>query len=357
MNRATRSHLMAAVVGGLVVAGGLLVVGLGSPARTETVIQEAPLAAATGSPGLTAHDIYQRYAPGVVYLSARVIAPTPSPFGPAGDPDTGISTGAGFLVDRRGDIITNYHEIAGAVQRGGVSVKFESGVLRQANVVAIDQDQNLAVLRVSLDGVPARPLRLGDSTTVQVGDPTLAIGNPQGLGHTLSSGIVSTLVHQIAAAGGLAVGNVIQTDQPLDAGYSGGPLLDGAGRVVGINSQVTGADGQAVSFATPIDTAGPILSRAQHGGPLTIAYLGLRTASARGDHPALTVTTVQAGSPAQQGGLRRGDAISKLDGYTVSSPAALQALVRTRTPGQTLSVEIRRRGLLRTVRVRLGSQP
>jgi S1-C subfamily serine protease len=135
-----------------------------------------------------------------------------------------MSTGSGFLVDRRGDILTNYHVVDGA-EPSGVSVEFEGGVEHEASVVGIGRTQDIAILRVDMRRVPlVKPLQLGDSTSVRVGDPTLAIGDPFGLDRTLTSGIVSALQHQIEAADGSSIDNVIQTDQPLDLKNSGGPL-------------------------------------------------------------------------------------------------------------------------------------
>jgi len=147
------------------------------------------------------------------------------------------------------------------------------GVARRAIVVKRDADDDLAVLRVDMAGVPSvQPLRLGDSTTVRVGDPTLAIGNPFGYDRTLTSGIVSALQRQIRAPDGFSIDNVIQTDAPINPGNSGGPLLDAAGRVIGINSQIAAAGDQGegsvgIAFAVPIDTVKGVLSSLRNGVP------------------------------------------------------------------------------------------
>ncbi len=275
MRRALSSSFASAVAGGLVVAGAFLGLGITGRRSTQTIVQEAPIAAAqassTGS-GLTPHAIYQRDAPGVVFVRANLVRKVQDPFDLFPEQQRSTATGSGFLVDRSGDILTNYHLIDGADRSEGVTVQFEDHVLRRAVVVGVDQDDDLAVLRVDLDGVPsARPLMLGDSTSVRVGDPTLAIGNPFGLDRTLTSGIVSALQREIQAPNGFRIDNVIQTDAPINPGNSGGPLIDAAGRVIGINSQIaTGGDGVRVSvgiaFAIPIDTAGPILEHAAPAG-------------------------------------------------------------------------------------------
>jgi S1-C subfamily serine protease len=255
------------VLGGLVVAGGFVVLGLTGRSTTQTIFAEAPVAAETASrpgSGLTADAIYQRDAPGVVYVRATLVEPVRTPFDAFREPPTRTSTGSGFLVDRRGDILTAYHLVDGADEAGGVTIGFEGGVQRPATLVAAEPDEDIAVLRVEMSGVPSvRPLPLGDSTSVRVGDPTLAIGNPFGVDRTLTTGIVSALQHRIEAAGGFSVNNVIQTQQPLTPGNSGGPLLDADGRVIGIDSQVASDGGQPIAFATPIDTAQPVLHRVQ----------------------------------------------------------------------------------------------
>jgi S1-C subfamily serine protease len=271
MRHLLRSHFASAVAGGLVVAGVFLALGVTGRRTTQTIVEEAPIASSQASStatGLTPHSIYQRDAPGVVFVRASIVRKVEDPFDLFPVQQRSISTGSGFLVDRSGDILTNFHLIDGADRANGVTVQFEDGVLRRALVVGVDEDDDLAVLRVNLEGIAgARPLRLGDSTSVKVGDPTLAIGNPFGLDRTLTSGIVSALQREIRAPDGFRIDNVIQTDAPINPGNSGGPLLDAAGRVIGINSQIaTGGQGVRLSvgiaFAIPIDTAGPILQRA-----------------------------------------------------------------------------------------------
>jgi S1-C subfamily serine protease len=259
------------VLGGLVVAGGFLLLGVTGHQIAETNIASAPAVSEVLSnpqAGLSARAIYQRDAPGVVYVQATLADRVRSPFEAFGARHSHSSTGSGFLVDRRGDILTAYHVIDGADEDKGVSILFEGGVERPAQILASEPDQDFAVLRVNMRGVPpTRALPLGDSTSVRVGDPTLALGNPFGVDRTLTSGIVSALQHRIQAVGGATIDNVIQTQQPLSPGSSGGPLLNAAGRVIGIESQVTTQSGQMLSFATPIDTAQPVLERLQRVRP------------------------------------------------------------------------------------------
>jgi putative serine protease PepD len=218
------------------------------------------------------------------------------------------------------------------------------------------------VLHVDMRHVPpVLPLTLGDSTSVRVGDPTLTIGNPYGVDRTLTSGIVSALQHQILAADGLDVNNVIETDQAIDPGNSGGPLLDADGRVIGINSQVATAgtgsqSGQRVAIAVPIDTADAILARVDHGAPVRLAYIGLGGAGARKPHSRATIASIAKDGPAAVAGLLPGDTIERIDGQPVESISEVLRQVTTRSPGQALSLEVRRGRRARAVTVVLGSR-
>jgi S1-C subfamily serine protease len=271
-----RSHFVSSVCGGLVVAGAFLALGVTGRRSTQVVVEESPVSAqptSAASRGLTPHEIYLRDAPGVAFIRAVVAQPVNSPFDPYPEHVQSASTGSGFLVTRSGYVLTNFHLIEGSPAESGVTVRFEDGAARPAVVVREDEDDDLALLKVDMKGISRviRPLALGDSSTVRVGDPTLAIGNPFGLDRTLTSGIVSALQRQIRAPDGFAIDNVIQTDAPINPGNSGGPLLDADGRVIGINSQILtgGADDDGgsvgIGFAVPIDTARAFLPWLGHG--------------------------------------------------------------------------------------------
>jgi S1-C subfamily serine protease len=362
MARVLKSPLVSALIGGLIVGGAFLVSGVAGHSHTETIFTQSPVASeAAVDPvsGLTAHDIYQRNAPGVVFVRAKLLETIASPFSLFRARESGTSTGAGFLVDRRGDILTNYHVIDGADRSKGVTVEFENALVRTASVVAVDPNDDLAVLRSDMHGVPPlRPLVLGDSTSVRVGDPTLTIGNPFGIDRTLTSGIVSALQHQIQAADGRSINNVIQTDQAPIAGNSGAPLLDAEGHVIGINSQLaTGGDeaSQRVAFAIPIDTADSVLSRVDNQAPLKVAYLGVSAGRSKARETAM-VGAVAPGSPAATAGLRRGDTIQRIDATPVDSISDVLAIVSTRSPGQPVSLQIRQGRHHSTIQVTLGSR-
>jgi S1-C subfamily serine protease len=267
MSKVNRTHLVSGVLGGVIVAGGLVALGVTGRSNTQTIIEGAPVVAqhvAGGYSSLTLHSIFDRESPGVLHVSARLGDPAPSPFDTTRQPDPGVTAGSGFLVDRRGDVLTNYHLINGGHAASSISVAFQGGVERPAEVIDADPSSDLALLRVSLRGLaPVSPLPLGNSSTVQIGDPTLTIGNPAGVDRTLFSGIVSGLTHELEGSDGTTVDNVIQTDQLPGPGASGGPLLDAAGRDIGVASQITSPDGATVPFATPIDTAESMLRDAR----------------------------------------------------------------------------------------------
>lgn len=366
MKALLRSHFTASLIGGLVVAGAFLALGVTGRRTTQTIVEEAPVGAqstSSTSSGLTPHAIYERDAPGVVFVKADVVQQVQDPFDLFPQREQSTSTGSGFLISAGGYVLTNFHVIQGADRNSGVSVQFEDQLTRRAAVIGVDQNNDLALLKVDLSGLQSvRPLELGDSTTVRVGDPTLAIGNPFGLDRTLTSGIVSALQREIQAPNGFSIDNVIQTDAPINPGNSGGPLLDATGRVIGINSQIATADGEGngngsvgIGFAVPINTAKEFLPRLARGGAVTLAYLGV-SALGNGTGPGVAVHVVP-GSPAASAGVRNRDVIRSIDGRGVTAISEVQAIVSARAPGAAVQVQLRRGRATRTVKVVLGSRP
>jgi S1-C subfamily serine protease len=358
MKSLLRSPFVSAVLGGLVVAGTFQALGVTGERTTRTVVDQAPIASQPVSnpgSGLTAHDIYFHDAPGVVFVRAQVVQNVEDPFNLFPQQQRSESTGSGFLIDKAGRILTNYHVIGGAQS---VTVQFEGSVTRSAKVVGADANNDLAVLKVNLDGLKVTPLPLGDSTSVNVGDPTLAIGNPFGLDRTLTSGIVSALQREIQAPNGFSIENVIQTDAPINPGNSGGPLLDGAGRVIGINSQIaTGGNGNGsvgIAFAVPINTAKEVLPQLEQGTKLQLAYLGISGTSA--GHR-VVVQRAEPGAPAARAGLKSGDTIQSIDGRSVATTADVSQIVAAHRPGDAITVTVIRGKSSREVKVTLGVRP
>jgi putative serine protease PepD len=355
MKAPLRSHFVAGVTGGAVVAAVLLAFGLTGHKTVETVVPEPPLGAASAAgTGLTPNAIFEHAAPAVAYVRARIVQPPSHPFDLLLRPPSGVSTGSGFLIDRRGYVLTDYHVVAGTPRAGGVTVQFQSDDARPAVVVGEDAANDLALLKLDMSGAASiRPLALGDSTTLRVGDPAVAIGNPAGAERTLTTGIVSSLQRELQGPSGFAIDNVIQTDARIDPGSSGGPLLDATGRVIGVDSQIdTGVAGAGLAFAIPVNTAKELLS--DLGAPVRIAYLGVRGAPTPGPEPGVVVQSARPDGPAARAGVRRGDEIDAIGGQAIFTMEQLDEIVAARPPGQSVDVLIRRDRHPHTVTVRLA---
>jgi S1-C subfamily serine protease len=393
MKRSFAIPFVSALLGGLVVVAVVAAFGgLGESQKTVTTIQAAPLApsnASQVSTGLTPHDIYVRDAPGVVFVTSTIVQKTESPFNLFGGGETqrqGQATGSGIVIDSNGTILTNYHVVENAIK---VTVSVEKGQTVNAQVVGKDPSNDLAILRVPTDGLTLHPLTLGDSSGVQVGDPVLAIGNPFDLERTLTTGVISALQRQITAPNGFTIDNVLQTDAPINPGNSGGPLLNAAGQVIGINSQIeTGGSGDGsvgIGFSIPINTAKSEIAELEKGGTVRGAYLGLTSLTIDGSLSALNlpvksgalVQSVQKGTAAEKAGIRGGtvsasvengqvavggDIIVSIDGKAVASSEELANDIEAKQPGETISVGLMRRNghggyEHKTVSVTLGTRP
>jgi S1-C subfamily serine protease len=234
--------------------------GIGSSRGTVTVVEAPSLPAEVShkSRTQTVRQIYAQDAPGVVLVNAVGVneAQSPSEYLKGEGGQRGTATGSGFEIDGSGTILTNWHVVANATK---VTVGLKRGKMIEAQVLGKDPSRDIAVLRIPTSGLTLHPLALGDSSKAQVGDPALAIGNPFGLGQTLTTGVISAVQRQITAPSGVSINNVLQTDAPINPGNSGGPLLNEAGQVIGINSQIeTGGEhggNVGIAFAIPIDAA------------------------------------------------------------------------------------------------------
>jgi len=306
--------LLVAIVGAILSLGGAALLGkLGS--RT-TIQQVSPLAggglgnAALQVPthGLTAEQVYRRDAPGVVQITATSITQGQSdPFNvfPV-TPQKQQSLGSGFVIDKAGHIVTNYHVIQGAQQ---IQVSFSGQDEISATVVGKDPSTDMAVLKIDAHARALTPLTLGNSDAVTVGDPVYAIGNPFGFTRTLTTGVVSAVQRQIEAPNTLKIDHAIQTDAAINHGNSGGPLIDAAGRVIGVTSQIsTGTTGQqgnlGIGFRDP-DQHGAQRRGADHLDGQGRARVPRRRHS--GDHAAARASLQLAGAAgAARAGRRRG---------------------------------------------------
>ena len=294
----------------------LLGAGVTGDQGTRTVVSTSTLGmsssrASERTSALTARDIYKRDGPGVVYIRARSLQGGTSPFDL--EPRTeNLSTGSGFVIDDKGRILTNAHVVAGATD---IRVTVSGSTTVPARVLGKDEDTDLALLTVDPKGLDLQPLELGSSSAVQVGDPTVAIGNPFGLDRTLTTGVVSAKQRRITAPSGFSIDDVIQTDAAINPGNSGGPLIDATGRVIGINSQIATASGSGgnvgIAFAVPIDTAKSVIPDLTAHHMVSHAYLGVRASQDAGSlvtldgggKPGVPVEQVDPGGPAARAGI------------------------------------------------------
>jgi putative serine protease PepD len=354
----------AAVLGA---AGGAVVVGVaddGGHTSTTTIQATAPasqaVASETSSKALSARQVYDLAKGSVAFVTANVTQQTNSPFGGSSS-QSGTATGTGFVVSKSGELVTNFHVVEGA---SSVKVKIGDGTTKVAKVVGTDESDDLALLKVDPGSQTLTPLVLGDSDTVQVGDPTYAIGNPFGLDRTLTTGVVSALQRQISAPNGFTINGVLQTDAAINPGNSGGPLLDSAGHVIGVNSQIesTGSSGSGeagnvgIGFAVPSNTVRSVVQQLENGGTVKHAYLGVQTADATSGTGA-QVAALTAGGPAQAAGIQKGDVITSFDGKPVQDAAALSGLVNAKQAGDKVTVTVKRSGSEKNVTVTLATQP
>ncbi len=262
----------------------------------------------------------------------------------------GTSEGSGFIASADGHVITNDHVVAGGT--GKASVIFNDGSSASATVVGQDAESDIAVIKVSRTGL--RPVEFGDSDALAVGDPVLAMGSPLSLANTVTAGIVSALdrtMHAGEPGGPTRYYAAIQTDAAVNHGNSGGPLVDAAGRVIGVNSTIKSlvAEGQeagniGLAFAIPINQAKRITQDIIGTGKARRTVIGAQVGGpGSGTNGAgVRLATVEPSGPAAGAGLRAGDVILKLNGRPMTEPTDLIALVRKYAPGSVVTVEYRR---------------
>jgi S1-C subfamily serine protease len=304
----------------------------------------------------------------VVFVRARSPQSGASPFDLSERAD-GVASAAGFVIDADGRVLTNAHVVSGATD---VRVTFSDQTV-QARVLGKDEETDLALLAVEPKGLELHPLELGSSRGVDVGDPTISIGNPFGLDRTLTTGVVSAKQRRITAPSGFSVDNVIQTDAALSPGTAGGPLLDSAGRVIGVNSQIE-ADGPEggvpLGFAIPIDTAKALIPALQAHRSVSHAYFGIAAGegpdtlvSLDSDKPGVRARKVDPEGPAARAGIlgdgsvAGGDVILSIDGQAVRSMADIDDVISRHRPGDGIAVELLRDGSRLTVQVQLAERP
>ena len=327
--RAPLLAFVSALVGGAFVALLLVAFDVVGSTTTKTVVQQAPLSEPVqqgSARGLTARDIYKRDAPGVAFIRANIVQQTQSPFGTGPMAQQGTATGSGFVIDKNGSILTNAHVVADATK---ITVSFGNKESVPAQVVGRDVSDDLALIKVNPSGLNLKPLALGDAQSVQVGDPTIAIGNPFGLDRTLTTGVVSALQRKIQAPNGFAI--------PINTAKKALPQLQ-KGNVergfLGISgSTVKPSMNLAVKSGVVVESVDP--------------NSGADKAGIQGAQSTNSQTQAPAG----------GDVITKVDGKDINGIEQLRSAVGGKKPGDKVTLTVLHGGQTKDVQVTLGSPP
>ncbi len=292
----------------------------------------------------------ERAAPSVLTVhSARTAAR--GPLGLGGRTLLSQGLGSGVLINDEGYVVTNNHVVADANE---LAVALPDGTLRPVKLVGVDPDSDLALLKIDPSGL--KPIEIGNPKSLAVGDVVLAVGNPLGVGQTVTQGIVSALGRK--GIGINPIENFIQTDAAINPGNSGGALVDTAGRLVGINSAILsrGGGSEGIGFAIPADIMQKVVASLQKYGRVARGYLGVSTGQAQNVDGALVVA-VQRGGPADKAGVRPGDVIVRLGDTAIAQPEDLASATMQLDPGTRVALEVIRDGKRGTADVQLGQRP
>jgi S1-C subfamily serine protease len=378
---------VSAIIGGAIVAAIIaILIVTGVIGSNETVVQSGGVAATTANAtgdAKTVGAIYKESSPAVVSIAAKVSTGSDNTFGQA---EQGIATGTGFVISDEGYIVTNDHVVDG--HQGDVKVTFNDDKTVVGKVIGQDPSNDVAIVKVDKGDHKLATLPLGNSAKVAVGDPVVAIGNPFGLNQTVTTGIISALQRTITAPNNFSIDNVIQTDAAINPGNSGGPLINSAGEVIGINSQIaTGGSGSSggnvgIGFAVPINTVKRIIPQLEKNGKVAYPYLGvstgtLPTAAAQrlklGTDSGAVVACVVKDGPAAKAGLTAGgqdtvtidgaqfnldaDVITEIEGTEIKTSSDVQKVVLTKQPGDKIDIKVKRDGKDKTLQATLGTRP
>lgn len=389
-------------------AGGGIALGLASAfgdLGTKTVVTQSvdvptklQPASSTSGKALTTAEIYERTAPGVVQVTTKSITQAQSdPFFPDNSQNQEQEAlGSGFVIDKQGHIVTNYHVVEGATS---IEILFSNNVTAKATIVGTDQSTDLAVLKVDVSPSALTPLSFGDSAAMEVGDSVVAIGNPFGLDRTATSGIVSAIYNlsdcspncplysaSTSSSSGRFSIAAIQTDAAINHGNSGGPLINSLGQVIGVNTAIetgdTASSGNVgIGFAIQSNTVKQVVAQILKTGKAAHAYLGVYPQAITSElasqfrlpvEEGLLIAKVSSGSGAAKAGLKGGarevtlsgggyviggDIIVKVDGVSVgSSVGKLENVIASHKPGDKIEIEIYRDSKTMTVTATLGSR-
>jgi len=387
---------LTAALGGALAVGAVALLG-GFDEGTTVTTEAAPATPRTearpqAGDGLSINEIYERAAPGVVQITS-IADPQPSadplqvdpldpPFTDPAPQTPSPALGSGFVIDKAGHIVTNYHVVHGG---DDIRVSFSNRDIVEAELVGVDPSTDLALLEVDTSSSALTPLALGDSDEVAVGDQVVAIGNPFGLDRTATAGIVSALQRLITAPNLFTIDHVIQTDAPINKGNSGGPLLNDRAEVIGVNTQIeTGSistGNVGIGFAVPANTVKVVVAELLRTGRVEHAWLGIRGQPVTEElasafnlpvEEGVLVESVLPGSGAAKAELEPGetevvvagetyvlggDIIVSVDGRKISAVEEIRDVIAARKPGEKIKLGIFRDQKKSSVTVTLGRQP
>jgi putative serine protease PepD len=343
----------------VLVAAGVVVAAVSGGGSSTTTTPTASIAAATPT-GCNVTSVAEQQLPSVVTIHAG-----------SGAQGSGGGVGSGEVIRSDGYIVTNNHVISPAVGGGTLQVLFEDGSAAQASLVGRDPLTDLAVIKVTGKS-NLKPIAIGKSSTLQIGQPVVALGAPLGLSSTVTSGIVSALGRTIQVPGegnqpALLV-DAVQTDAAINPGNSGGALVNCSGELVGIPTAGATSGGESsgsigLGFAIPVDSALKVADEIISSGTVTHAFIGLQAqplsaavTGQSGATPGLFVTAVTAGGPAGTAGLQSGDIIRKIDDSPAASTEQLVALTLSKRPGDKVTFAYERDGREATATITLGSR-
>jgi len=363
--RFPRWFLAAVFSGGLLVGVGLST--LASAQRVSGEIEARPVAprAELTTVERSVTSLFEESGPSVVYITSIALR---RDFFRLNVMEIPRGTGSGFIWDEDGHVVTNFHVIRGGNR---VEVTLSDQTTWEAKLVGVAPEKDLAVLRIDAPRERLRPLRIGASSDLLVGQNVLAIGNPFGFDQTLTTGIISALGREIDSVDGVPIRDVIQTDAAINPGNSGGPLLDSAGRLIGVNTAIVSPSGgyAGLGFAIPVDTVNWVVPELIANGHIRRPTLGVDLVS---DHATrrlglegALVGRVVRGSGADEAGIRPtyrsrsgrwviGDLIVSVNGERVRSSGELRLALERRSAGETVRVIVNREGREVDLEVRLG---
>jgi serine protease Do len=386
----TKVRYAYAITAALLLSGTATAIALPSAGGAQTAQNEPAVMAATApKPGapMSFADLVAKLQPAVVNISTSQHITQQQPANPfAGTPFEGLfgqqgqggnggpaitreatSLGSGFIISPDGYVVTNNHVVAPGAKGATVDSITVTLVDRKeyvAKLIGRDPTSDLALLKIDAKNLPF--VKFGDSDAARVGDWVVAIGNPFGLGGTVTAGIVSSL-HRVT--GGGAYDRFIQTDAAINQGNSGGPMFDLNGNVIGINSQILGSTGGGnigIGFAIPATDAKPVIEKLMKGTKIARGYLGVGPqpidddlASSFGlvkNHGEL-LRSIEPGQPAEKAGLKVGDVVLRVGGKDVTPDQSLSYLVANVTPGSRVPLDIIRQGKPQTIIATIGTRP